>query len=124
MQLETDLASALRERHGLNAVHDMGIVIVKGALLVDGFGDTAYPLPAVKPDLVLPDDKVAIELDLGGRLRSHEAPDTVAQDQHRDRALNDVGWRVLRIRQPGWPTEGSWPWRIETMSRSPRVLAE
>jgi hypothetical protein len=124
VKLEHDLAVALATEHGLRCVTDQGVVIRKRAIMIDGsFGDKPYPLPAVKPDLALPDRRVAIELDFDGRYLSHSHPREVRQDRERDAALAEVGWRVLRLREPDAPTDGAWPWKVVTTSRSPKRLA-
>ncbi len=91
-----------------------------------------WPLPALKPDLVLPDLRVAIELDntsgssdrWRGFTNRHHTSDGVADDQARDAVLGEFGWRVLRVRRPDAPTVGDWPWRVETTSQSARILAQ
>jgi hypothetical protein len=123
--LDHDVARALKSRHGLHAPIDLGIVIPRGAVLADGMYGK-YPLPALKPDIVLPVDRIAVEMDFDGKPggRSHCDAETEAQDYQRDQVLSAIAWPVLRVRPPGWPSRGEWPWRVESSSRSPRVLAD
>jgi hypothetical protein len=122
VQLEHNLAAELRERYSLSALVHSGVVIPRGSLIVEGLYGP-YPLPAVKPDVVVPAARVCIELDFNGTRFSHGDANRVEQDRHRDAVLNHVGWRVLRIRPIGSPTLADWPWRIETSSCNPRTLA-
>jgi hypothetical protein len=80
----------------------------------------------LKPDMILHSLRIAIELDNNPpRANSqnwHLVSDGIEDDKHRDSILRSLGWRVLRVRQPNWPTEKDWPWRIETESQSPIKL--
>lgn len=59
---------------------------------------------ALKPDIVLPALRVAIEIDGGNgkasRYSRHDTPEGAEDDALRDRLLAQVGWRVLRVRHP------------------------
>lgn len=87
----------------------------------------SYLVPVIKPDLILPARRIALEVDhLGGRRFKdrHAEEDGFADDQLRDRLLGALGWRVLRIRRSDHPTRGDWPWRIEaTPSGTARAIA-
>jgi hypothetical protein len=122
VQLETDLAAALHDLYKMATLTESGIVVERGAILIEGRRGV-HSLPVIKPDVLLPSHRVAVEVDLGGYDYSHHDGRDVRQDRERDQALNNVGWRVLRIREPGAPVIGEWPWRIETKSRNPTVLA-
>ncbi len=111
--LEGQLAAALN-RVGLVARDDLGIVVPRGA----------YHVGVIKPDVLLTDHRVALELDLDRPPNRHCTPAGIADDQLRDRLLSELGWAVLRIRLPQMPTKGAWPIRVETRSTSPARLAE
>ena len=122
VQLEAAIASKLSDSRGLEVRCDRGIVIVQGAITVSN-EMSSYPVPAIKPDIVLAEQRIAIELDQRGRWNSHATIQHIRQDIERDHALAAVGWRCLRIREPDMPTIGSWPWRYETTSTSPTTIA-
>lgn len=82
-----------------------------------------YRVPVIKPDLALPECKVAIELDHLGRYNRHDDEAGAEDDVLRDLLLADLGWRTLRIRRPDQVKRGDWPWRIETNTDAPRKLA-
>ncbi len=116
VRFEAELAVELT-KFGFSASGGHGIVTKRGT----------YIVPVIKPDIVLPEQKVAIEVDNTVSntwvQNRHDDPDGTADDQHRDQLLGDVGWAVLRIRRPEQPSEGDWPWRVETRSQSPRTVA-
>ena len=115
VRLEADLAAAVTQS-GITVSAGHGIVTTR---------DT-YVRPVIKPDLVLPGLRVAIELDntkpSSWARNNHDSRDGAADDHLRDRLLAVLGWRVLRIRRPDQRVIGDWPWRIETTSRSPKKL--
>lgn len=116
VKLEEELTKALCEL-GLEADNTVGIVTKRGS----------YCVPVVKPDVVLPALRIAVELDnsptSGYSLNRHDTASGIADDQLRDQVLADVGWRTLRIRRPDQAVENDWPWRVETTSQSARKLA-
>lgn len=117
VQLEEDLAVAIGTL-GFTIVADHGIVTERNT----------YVRAVIKPDILLPALRVAVELDnsppSGHRPNNHDSLSGIDDDQRRDRLLGGLGWRVLRIRRPDQPTDGAWPWRVETTSQSPRKLAD
>ncbi len=111
--LEQTLARAIAER-GYPAWKGVAIVVPQGSYLV----------PAIAPDIVIPSLHLAIELDNSKQPKNqHMTPDGVADDQKRDGLLEDFGWEVIRVRRPDAPIDRSWPWRVETTSVSPNVIA-
>jgi len=111
--LEKGLAHSLLAL-GIAADASLGIVVPP----------SRYFVGIVKPDVVILDPCVAIEIDNHpGDTNRHPTPDGEGDDRARDALLAEVGWRVLRIRRPDAPADGAWPWRIETTSRAPRKLA-
>ena len=116
MQLEADLEVAISE-FGIEVSGVHGIVARRGT----------YIRPVIKPDLVLPELRVAVELDNAAdnpwRRNNHDTADGMADDRRRDSLLWDLGWRVLRVRRPDQTTFDDWPWRIETVSQSPKKVA-
>lgn len=105
-------------RCGFTASGDHGIVTKRGT----------YVVPVIKPDIVLPERRVAIEVDNtasnGWVHNRHDDPAGAADDQLRDQLLKDLEWRVLRVRRPGQPVAGDWPWRVETTSEAVRRVAD
>ena len=103
---------------GIDANSDLGIVTKQ---------DT-YIVPIIKPDIVIPNLKIVIELDNSPTslysLNRHSTKDGATDDKLRDLLLSDLNWKTLRIRRPDQEVDGSWPWRVETNSQSPRKLAK
>lgn len=78
--------------------------------------ETMFKNGVLAPDILLPDLKVAIEYDLDGynfKDITHASIEGAAKDLWRDSILADLGWKVLRIREPYFPTLSNWPWRID-----------
>lgn len=117
VKFETELTVELARR-GFTAPLNRGIVMKRGT----------YVVPVVKPDIVLSDRKIAIEVDNtpsnGWVHNRHDDPEGAADDQLRDQLLAILGWRVLRVRRPGQPVVGRWPWRVETTSGAVRRVAD
>lgn len=116
VKFETQLTAELT-RCGFIASSDHGIVTERGT----------YIVPVIKPDIVLPELQLAIEVDNTPSNEwvhnRHNDLEGVADDQQRDQLLGALGWAVLRIRRPEQPTVAGWPWRVETRSQSPRKVA-
>jgi len=116
VKFETELTAQLI-RCGFVASGDHGIVTERGT----------YIVPVIKPDIVLPELQVAIEVDNTPSNEwvhnRHDDPEGVADDQQRDQLLGALGWAVLRIRRPEQPSVAGWPWRVETRSQSPQKVA-
>jgi hypothetical protein len=111
--LEGKVAAELSEL-GFVADHEVGVVVPPGA----------YVVGVVKPDVVILDACVAVELDNNAsELNRHHSADGASDDQLRDRLLAASGWKVLRVRRPDAPVVGDWPWRIETTSVAAKKLA-
>lgn len=100
---DADVAAWLERDHGLVVVADLGVV-------VRGLG---YVVPVIKPDLLLSEERVAVEIDLDDhRADMHARDDRAADDRRRDELLASVGWPVLRVRRAHHPVVGDWPWRV------------
>ena len=96
-RLEAPVAAALRDLRPQLTIDENTAV----ALPADAGYHHAWTL---KPDLVLPDRRIAIEID-GGTGSSpaysrHDRPEGAADDAWRDRLLQQLGWQVLRLRHP------------------------
>ena len=102
---------------GVVAAADLGIVVPEGN----------YPQDVIKPDLVIQPIRVAIEIDLGSHSvyhrNRHMTEAGERDDANRDQLLASLGWWVLRVREPSAPTQGDWPWRVETTSSSASKIA-
>ena len=116
VKLEAELARSLQAL-GIATLTDHGVVTERGT----------YVRAVIKPDALLPALRVAVELDnapgKGRWPNNHDTPAGFEDDRQRDQLLAELGWQVLRIRRPDQPTDGDWPWRVETISQSPRKLA-
>lgn len=111
--LESNVARELCEL-GFIADHEVGIVVPPGA----------YVVGIVKPDVVILDACVAVELDhSASELNRHHTAEGIADDQLRDKLLAASGWKVLRVRRPDAAVVGDWPWRTETTSVAAKKLA-
>lgn len=82
---------------------DLGVVVC-------GLG---YVVPAIKPDLLLAEERVAVQIDLDDhRADMHARDDRAADDRRRDELLASVGWPVLRVRRAHHPVGRDWPWHV------------
>lgn len=116
-RIEAKVAAALRQR-GFDVATNLGVVVREGS----------YYRDVIKPDLLIPRLRIAIEIDTGVDSDFHEnrhmTQGGADDDMLRDQLLAELGWRVLRVREPGSPVRSTWPWRIETSSSSETRLAE
>jgi len=106
---DADVAVRLERDHGLVVATDLGVV-------ARGLG---YVVPVIKPDLLLPDERVAVEIDLDDhRADMHARDERAADDRRRDELPASVGWPVLRVRRAHHPVDGDWPWRVVPATES------
>lgn len=90
--VETKLRNALAEHHPVTDPDDANAVRIKGDF---------YGFKHVLPDILIPDLRIAVELDSPGRDQDGHRGAKAERDRLKDAKLADVGWTVIRVRVGG-----------------------
>lgn len=90
--VESQLREALAEHFRVSQVQDANAVRIDGDF---------YGFLHVLPDILLPQLRIAVELDSPGRYGDGHRGMYAARDRLKDQRLAEVGWKVIRVRIDG-----------------------
>jgi hypothetical protein len=91
-KVESRLRDALAEHYRVSNPDDANAVRIEGDF---------YGFKHVLPDILIPSNRIAVELDSPGRDQDSHRGAKAERDRLKDARLDDVGWTVIRVRIGG-----------------------